>query len=384
MAKQFDFDRLTERRHTDSVKWDGNSNPDALPLWVADMDFETAPAVTDAIRRRAAHGIYGYSFPGDSYYSALTGWFERRHGWHIDRGHVVVTTGVVPAVSAILKALVPPRGKVVLQTPAYNCFFSCISNNGLQTVESPLLRSGDSYVMNYDELDRLCDDPLVTVFILCNPHNPAGRVWTADELRRVDEICSRHGVTVLSDEIHCEIVMPGYSYTPFATVATGRHVTCCSPSKAFNLAGLQTANIIAGDARQRAAIDRAVNINETCDIGPFGIVALEAAYNHGEEWLDALCGYIAGNYALLCERLKTFGPKAKVCRLEGTYLAWVDVRAVTDNVAGLCLRLENEYGVRLTAGTTYGADGEGYVRINLATQRARLAEALERIARALS
>ena len=294
----YNFDEVIDRHGTASLKWDSATAPDVLPMWVADMDFKTAPSVIAALRRRVEHGIFGYVRVPDAYYEAVTGWFARRHGWTIDRQWMIYTSGVVPAVSAVIKALTRPGDKVVLQTPDYNCFFSSIRNNECTLVSNPLKRVGNTYVMDYDDLDAKLADPAVRLLVLCNPHNPVGRVWHRDELVRLGEMCIRHGVTVVADEIHCELVYEGHRYTPFASISDDflRHsVTCFSPSKAFNIAGLQIATIVAADAEVRGRIDRAINVNEVCDVNPFGVEATIAAYNEGGEWLDALLAYLKGN-----------------------------------------------------------------------------------------
>ena len=299
---KYNFDELISRRGTNSYKWDSAADAGVLPLWVADMDFRTAPAITEALARRVAHGIFGYTRVPEAYYNAVTGWFARRHGWHFKKEWMIYTSGVVPAISAIIKALARPGDKVLVQTPVYNCFFSSIRNNGCEAACSPLLRTGDTYRMDFDDLERKAADPTVKLMLLCNPHNPAGRVWTREELTRLGEICLRHDVTVVADEIHCELVFPEYTYTPFASISEEfqrRSVTCVSPSKAFNIAGLQIANIVAADDGMRERIDRAININEVCDVNPFGVEATIAAYNEGEEWLTQLIGYLKGNYEFM-------------------------------------------------------------------------------------
>lgn len=269
---RYDFDEPVERRRTNSYKWD--SEPEGvLPMWVADMDFRTAPCITGALQRRVAHGIFGYTRVPDEYYDAVIGWFGRRHGWELRREWMIYTSGVVPAVSAVIKALTVPGDKVLVQTPVYNCFFSSVRNNGCEVVSSPLLQTGDTYRIDFDDLERKAADGRVRILLLCNPHNPAGRVWTREELARIGEICLRRGVTVVSDEIHCELVFPGHVYTPFAALSDEfrqHSVTCVSPSKAFNIAGLQIANIVCADEEMRRKIDKAININEVCDVNPFG------------------------------------------------------------------------------------------------------------------
>lgn len=378
---KYDFDEIIDRRGTNCVKWDGAENPDVLPMWVADMDFRTAPAIIEALRSRVDHGVFGYTRVPQSYYEAVTGWFARRHGWNIDKDWIIYTSGVVPALSAIIKAMTVPGDKVLIQTPVYNCFFSSIRNNGCEIVESPLVYADNTHSIDFEDLERKVSDPKVKAMILCNPHNPAGRVWNRDELIRIGEICIRHDVVVIADEIHCELVMPGYEYTPFASISEefSRHsVSCVSPSKAFNIAGLQIANIVCADAGRRAKIDRAININEVCDVNPFGVIALQAAYNEGAEWLDQLLEYIYDNYEYMRSFCEEHLPDFPITKLEGTYLVWMDCRKFGMTSAELEKRLIEDAGLWLNAGTMYGQDGEGFMRWNIACPRARMIEGLKR------
>lgn len=377
---KYDFDEIIDRRGTNCVKWDGAENPDVLPMWVADMDFRTAPAIIEALRRRVDHGIFGYTRVPQSYYEAVTGWFARRHGWNIDKDWIIYTSGVVPALSAIIKAMTVPGDKVLIQTPVYNCFFSSIRNNGCEIVESPLVYADNTYSIDFEDLERKASDPKVKAMILCNPHNPAGRVWNRDELIRIGEICIRHDVVVIADEIHCELVMPGYEYTPFASISEefSRHsVSCVSPSKAFNIAGLQIANIVCADAGRRAEIDRAININEVCDVNPFGVIALQAAYNEGAEWLDQLLEYIYDNYEYMRSFCEEHLPDFPITKLEGTYLVWMDCRKFGMTSAELEKVLIQDAKLWLNAGTMYGQTGEGFMRWNIACPRARMIEGLK-------
>lgn len=387
MAK-YDFDKLTERRGTNSYKWDSPVDADVLPMWVADMDFEVAPAITKALQERVTQGIFGYTMVPDSYYEAIVGWFKRRHGWTLERDWILYTTGVVPAVSCALKALTLPGEKVLVQTPAYNCFFSSIANSGCQLAENELVYEGGTYHVDFDDFERKCADEKTTVFLLCNPHNPAGRVWKREELERMNDICLKHGVKVVSDEIHCELVMPGFRFVPFASVSAACRDNCVvlnSPSKAFNIAGLQIANIICADAAVRRRIDRAVNINEVCDVNPFGVLALQAAYTAGEEWLDELNAYIHGNYELVKDFVAAEMPKLKVVRMEGTYLVWLDVMGLESTSDELTDKLLKEAKVMVNSGTMYGRRaGEGFIRLNIACPRARLLEGLKRMGRCLA
>lgn len=375
------FDEVIDRRGSGSYKWDDPADgPDMIELWVADMDFRAAPPILDALRRRVEHGVFGYTRVPDEFYAATVDWFRLRHGWTIDPERIIYTSGVVPAISAIIKALAHPGEKVAVMTPVYNCFFSSIRNNGCLMADAPLSLAGNRYDIDFDRLEATLADPDVKLLLLCNPHNPAGRVWTREELLRVDALCRANNVIVISDEIHCEIVFNGHDYTPFASLgaeAAANCVSCISPSKAFNIAGLQIAEIVCPDPETQARIDRAININEVCDVNPFGVTALIAAYRHGEPWLEALLRYLQGNYEMLCDFFAARLPQMKVIDLEGTYLAWVDCRATGmsgDEIEAIGRR----NGVRVASGAIYG-DGN-FIRINMATSRSRLLTGLERVA----
>ena len=381
--RMYDFDQLLNRRGSHSVKWDEPEQEGVIPMWVADMDFMAAPAIQEALRKRVEHGVFGYTLVPDAYYDAIVNWFGRYHHWTIDRQDIIYTTGVVPAISCAIQALTMGGENVLIQTPVYNCFFSSIRNSGSNIVENPLKRQGNTYVIDFDDFERKCADEKTTAFLLCNPHNPAGRVWTKEELTRMNDICMRHHVRVISDEIHCELVMPGYTFTPFASISEAcrdNSVTLNSPSKSFNIAGLQIANIICHDPAMRRRINRQVNINEVCDVNPFGVEALMAAYNDSRDWLVALNDYLWENYQALCGFCEEQLPQWKVLKLEGTYLPWVDITATgitSDALADLLLR---EAKVMVNSGTMYGAQtGEGYIRLNIACPRARMLEGLERI-----
>lgn len=384
---EYDFDTVIPRRGTDSCKWDTPAQEDVLPMWVADMDFRTAPAVIEALQRRVAHGIFGYTKVPDAYYNAEEGWFARRHGWRIDRRWIVCTTGVVPALSAVIKALTKPGDRVIVQTPAYNCFFSSIRNNGCELSSNGLSYRGGRYTVDFEDLEAKVAAPKAKLLLLCNPHNPVGRVWTPEELRRMGEICLRHGVLVVADEIHCELTYDGHDYTPFASLSEEflRHsVTCNSPSKAFNLAGMQIANIVAADEGVRRRIDRAVNDNEVCDVNPLGVAALTAAYNEGAEWLDALRAYLRENYRFLRRYFQEHLPQYAVLPLEGTYLAWIDCRAAGTGSERLAERLLDQGRLMVSPGTLYGPGGEGFIRLNIACPQRTLGEGLERLRKVLA
>ncbi|MDY5299505.1 MAG: MalY/PatB family protein [Prevotella sp.] len=386
---EYDFSIPIDRRDTDSYKWDSAPEADIIPLWVADMDFETFPAITEALQRRVAHGIFGYTRVPEAYYEAVCRWFKKRHGWHINREDIIYTSGVVPAVSAVIKALTLPGDQVIVQGPVYNCFFSSIRNNGCEMVSNSLIYNKEElrYEIDFDDLERKLKHERARLMLLCNPHNPGGRVWTRDELTRVAELCRKYGVRVVSDEIHCELTLYDNEYVPFGSLPdelSRGSITCCSPSKAFNTAGLQIANIVCRDAEVRNRIDRAININEVCDVNPFGVIALQAAYSdEGYEWLTQLRKYISANYDLLLERFARELPKCKVMRMEGTYLAWIDCSELhipSDEIEEM---LMHENKVWVNAGSMYGAEGAAFIRINMACTSELLNEGITRIVNGL-
>ena len=380
---KFHFDEPIDRRGTSCVKWNESPSADVIPMWVADMDFPVAPAIHEAIKKRAEHSIFGYTIVEEDYYEAVISWFLRRHQWTIQREEILYTTGVIPAMSCAIKALTMPGEKVLILSPDYNCFFSSIRNNGCEVSETILVKDGVSFVVDWEDFEQRCADEKTTVFLLCNPHNPTGRVWSKEELERMNTICMKYGVKVISDEIHGELIMPGYLFQPFATVNDAcrqNSVILNSPSKSFNIAGLQTANIICSQPEWRRRIDRAINIHEVCDLNPFGPVALKAAYNESEEWIDELNQYLWDNYQALCQFFEKELPLCKVTQLEGTYLVWVDVTRYSNDVEKLCDDLLTRGKVWVNPGTMYGAEsGKGYIRINIACPRSRMMEGLERI-----
>lgn len=383
----YDFNKIIERRHTGSYKWDTPERDDVLPMWVADMDFRTAPAIIDALRRRVDHGVFGYTYVPEEYYRSVIDWFEKRHGWNIDRSWFIYTSGVVPAISAIIKALTVPGDKVIMMTPVYNCFFSSIRNNGCIAACTPLSETDGRYEIDFDALEATAADSAAKVMLLCNPHNPGGRVWTRDELIRIADICLRNNVYVVSDEIHCELTYKEGGYTPFGTLPKpyrDNASICVSPSKAFNIAGLQIANIITPDPAIRRRIDRAININEVCDVNPFGVEATIAAYRHGGEWLDSLISYLHGNYTTIRDFIASELPALKIMPLEATYLAWIDIRATGLSSENLTTLLLEQEGLMVNPGTMYGADGEGFIRINFACPRSMVTDALHRLKKAIA
>ena len=385
MPSKYDFDAIVSRRSTQSVKWDFTSDEKMIPLWVADMDFKAAPPIIAALQKRLGHGVFGYSEPSSSYYEAIVKWFEGRHCLKLRPGWILPVTGVVAALTAIIKALAQSGDKVLFQTPVYNCFFSSVLNNGCAIQSNALIRKNGCYSIDFEDLARKAADPKVRLMILCNPHNPVGRVWSKAELEKIGRLCLDNKVFVIADEIHCELIRPGFTYTPFASICEDfllNSVTCTSPSKAFNLAGLQCANIFAADKGVRSKIEKALHENEVSMIGPFGIDALTAAYNQCGDWLDQLNIYLNENYLMLKDFFQTHLPQFPVTPLEGTYLAWADCSILgktSQEISDLLLK----EGVRINPGSIYGKEGEGFIRINFACPKGTLKEGLLRIKSAL-
>ena len=384
---KYNFDEIIPRRNTNSVKWDEAAQDDIIPLWVADMDFRVLPQITEALRQRVDHGVFGYTHVPDSYYESVIRWFKDQHGLQgVKPSDIIYTSGVVPAISAIVRGLTLPGDKVLVQTPVYNCFFSSIRNQGCLVEENHLVYKNNTYVVDWDDFERKCADSRVRIFLLCNPHNPAGRVWKKEELQRMGEICQKHDVFVISDEIHCELVMPGNEYTPFASLSDDflkNSATCVAPTKAFNIAGLQIANIIVKDRTKWERIDRAINIHEVCDVNPFGVIATEAAYTEeGAEWLRQLNTYLFANYQFLCDFFSKHFPSLEVVKLEGTYLVWVDCSSLGKSSTEIVNNLYR-HGVWMNDGVMYGENQGAFIRINIACPRKILEEGLLRMEKAL-
>ena len=382
----YNFDQCPERKGTESVKWD--LYPGTLPMWVADMDFRIAPEIQKALQKRLDHGVFGYELIPDDYFGIMSQWFATRHGWEgIGRENIVPTTGVIAAYSAAIKAMTVPGDNVLVMTPCYNAFFPAIRNNKCGQLESPLKFDGKHFIVDWDDFEAKCAQ--AKVFLLCNPHNPVGRVWTREELLLMAEICRRNNVFVVSDEIHCELTYPGHDYTPWATLPeqyVKNSISCISPTKAFNIAGIQIANIFSADPAILAKMDRAINENECCDVNVFGVTALKAAYSAGGPWLDQLRNYLYHNARTVCCFLEDEIPGVICPPLEGTYLMWLDCRCALkpgEPLEGfserLAKHLREKHGLVLSTGTIYGAAGEGFERLNIACPRTRLLDGLDRL-----
>ena len=395
---KYDFDREINRRGTNSVKWefikhgDGllyREEPDdsslctrLLPMWVADMDFPCPEPVVEALVARAQHRLFGYTSPTDSYYNAIVNWMNKRHGWDIEPEWICITPGVVPALNMLVKTYVSPGDKVLIQTPVYYPFNKAVENSDGVLVTNSLVYEDGRYSMDFVDLEEKTKDPRVKMAILCSPHNPVGRVWTRDELLRFGEICLKNNVLVVSDEIHGDLILEGYVFTPFAGISEAfaqSSITCTAPSKTFNLAGLKTSNIIIADKKLRARFKKTLERTGLRGVGTFGVVALEAAYNHGEEWLSQVLDYIMDNFRYLEKYIAEQLPQIIVVPLEGTYLVWLDCRSLGLGKLELEQLMLEEAKVYLDEGYIFGTEGEGFERVNLACPRSVLVEALERI-----
>lgn len=385
----YEFDTALDRRGTHSLKWDrclvDFGLADVIPMWVADMDFAAPPAVVEAVTRRAAHGAYGYASVPESMWASAIDWLETRHGWTVERAWLGRAPGVVPSLSLCVNAFTQPGDSIVVQTPVYYPFFHAVERNGRRLLRNPLVADDGRYRMDLDDLERRIDAS-TRLLILCSPHNPVGRVWTREELGRLGEICVRRNLIVLSDEIHMDLALPGHRHVPLATVSPAlaeRTVTLLAPSKTFNVASLNMSLVVASNPALLARYEAAFEAAGLIIASLFGAIALEAAYRHGAEWLDELLVYLGGNVDLAERFIADRLPELRFIRPEGTYLALIDCRQL-----GMPQRELDEFFLRkarvyFDSGAWFGEESAGFERINLACPRATLAEALERIERAI-
>lgn len=383
------FDKLIDRRRTGSVKWDFNQRifgrEDVLPLWVADMDFQAPQAVVEALLKRAEHGIFGYSDGMDGYYDSLTAWLKKRHGWEIQREWIAFSPGIVFALYELVRSLTKAGDKVLLQSPVYPPFFKAIRENGREVVNSPLKVENGRYVMDFEDLEEKFAGG-VKMMLLCSPHNPVGRVWQGEELERLGQLCLAYGVLLVADEIHGDLIFEGHRHIPFASLSPEferQSIVCTAPSKTFNLAGLQTSNLIIPNPEYRQAFVQSRNLTGIHSPNVFGMTALEAAYRHGEEWLNQLMPYLEGNAEFLLTSLARELPQVKGIRPEGTYLVWLDFRELGLEPKELEEFLVHKAGVGLNQGYQFGPGGEGFARFNIGCCRSLVAEGFQRIRSAI-
>ena len=377
---QYNFDNPPSRRGSLCYKWD--CKPGELPMWIADMDFEAAPEIRAALQKRLDHGIFGYDDMGDAWYEAYIAWWRDRHGLTMEKDHLIFSAGVVASVSSLVRKLTTANENVLIQTPVYNIFFNSILNNGARVLESPLRYDGENWSIDFDDLEQKLADPQTSLMILCNPHNPVGRIWSREELAQIGALCQKHHVTVISDEIHCDLTAPGLGYLPFAAVdetCKSISITCIAPTKAFNLAGMHSSAVYAADPVLRHKAWRALNTDEVAEPNSFAAPAAIAAFTRGGDWLDQARAYIWENKRLVKDFADRELPGVKVCISDATYLLWVDVSARTDRVQTFTDRLRAGTGLWVTPGTAYGKTGEGFFRMNLACPRSFVEDALGRL-----
>lgn len=379
---KYDFDTIIDRSGTDSLKWDIRDGE--LPMWVADMDFPVADAISEAVQKRAAHPVYGYSILPDEWYDAYINWWDERHGFKREKEWLIFCTGVVPAISSLVRKLTTPAEKIVVMTPVYNIFFNSIVNNGRFPVECPLLYKDEHFEIDWDLFEKICAETQVTMFLLCNPQNPTGAVWSREDLERIGAICEANGVVVVSDEIHCDVIEPGVEYVPFESInETNRRisVTTIAPSKAFNVAGLNSACVSVSDEHLRNRVNRALNTDEIAEPNAFAADAAIAAFNHGGGWLDELNEYVSANKKLVRDYINDNIPLIHDVTEEATYLCWLDARETLGKRDDISLQkfLRRETGLWVSDGKAYGKTGKGYLRMNVACPRSRVEEGLSRM-----
>ena len=377
---KYDFDKVTDRRGSDSVKWDVKEGE--LPMWVADMDFRTAPSITDALEKRVSHGIFGYSDIKDDWYNAYISWWKRRHGFVMEKEWLIFCTGVIPAISSAVRKLTTPAENVVIQTPVYNVFFNSILNNGRRVLESPLVYKDGKYDMDLEDLERKFSDPQTTMMILCNPHNPVGKIWDKKTLAAIGELALKYHVTVVSDEIHCDLTVSSEEYVPFASVSeTCRKVcvSCVAPTKTFSIPGLQTAAVCVPDEFLRSRMRRALNTDEVAEPNFFASAAAVAAFENGGEWLDELRGYLTENRRVSAEFIEKNIPSLYLIDGKATYLLWIDLKKTGMDSVSFCTELRKKTGLYVMPGSVYGKPGDGFLRMNVACPRSVLYDGLERL-----
>lgn len=387
---RYNFDKITDRRGTNSLKYDfaaERGRPEGiLPLWVADMDFAVANEITEGLKKAVNHGIYGYSEAKDSYFEAVADWMRRYHGWKVEKDWLVKTPGVVFAIAAAIRAFTKEGEGVMIQNPVYYPFREVIEDNNRRLVDNTLVEKNRQYTMDLEDFEQKILQNQVKLFILCNPHNPVGRVWTREELTAVAEICLRHGVYIVSDEIHHDFVYPGYEHTVFATIDERLKditITCTSPSKTFNLAGLQVSNIFIANEALRKQFSREIAKTGYSQLNTLGLVACECAYRGGRQWLEQLKQYLKDNLEFVREYLERNLSMIHIVEPEGTYLLWLDFRELGLSGKELEYLIVNKAGLWLDAGDIFGSCGEGFERVNIACSRTVLQEALQRLTSAV-
>ena len=385
---KYNFDEIIDRSGTNSSKWEPEvlkelfGEPDLMPFWVADMDFKVAEPIVEAIVKAAQHGIYGYSNRPASYYQAIIDWTERRFGWKLEKEWIEYTPGIVPAVNYAIQAFCMPGDNVLIQQPVYYPFANAINNNGCHVVSNDLIFDGEKYNMDIKDLEEKLKDPKTTMMILCSPHNPVSRIWSREELKKVAQLCLENEVLLISDEIHNDLVFSGYKHTIFGLVGDeylNNLIVCTAPSKTFNMAGMQSSNVIIPNSSLMRRFRRVLERNSIGSQNPLSIVSLEAAYKHGEEWLEQLLEYLEGNIKFIDEYLKNNIPKARMIKPQATYLAWIDFSAYVDEGSKIEELMAKKGKIAMDGGTWFGSQGAGFMRLNFACPRELLRQGLDRM-----
>lgn len=382
---KYDFDKIIDRRNTGSLKWDVSENE--LPMWVADMDFQTAPEIQQAIMKRAEHGIFGYSIIPDEWYNTIINWWSRKHNFNIEKNWLIFSTGVVPSISSIVRKLTTPAENIVFMTPVYNIFYNSVVNNGRNVLECPLAYNNENYNIDFELLEEKLSNPQTSMLILCNPHNPTGQVWSKSVLQKIGDLCVKHSVIVVSDEIHCDLTEPDINYTPFASVSENcknNSITCIAPTKTFNIAGLQTSAVVVPNKTLRHKVWRGLNTDEIAEPNAFAVTASVAAFSYGEEWLNQLRKYISDNKKYTVEFISREIPKIKVVPSEATYLMWFDCSKITQDTKQLSEFIREKTGLYISYGGQFGGNGNLFLRFNVACPKQVLCDGLERLKSALS
>lgn len=377
---KYDFETVINRRNTASLKWDVKENE--LPMWVADMDFPVCPDITEALRKRIEHPIYAYTYPTEEWYQAYIDFYRDRHHTDIKKDWLVFSLGVVPTISSSVRKLTKPGESVVITTPVYNIFFNSIVNNQRKPLEVPLLNENGKYFFDFDGLEKAFSREDVSLFILCNPQNPVGRIWTKEELSKIGELCRKYHVTVLSDEIHCELVRPGMEYVPFIEADEQNRdiaVMAISVTKPFNLAGIQTSAIVIPNEELRKKVVRQINTDEVAEPNILSCPAAISALSCGREWLDELREVVFDNRKTMEDYIEKYIPQLSVTKSDSTYLVWIDVKNLVSDASVFTFFLREKTGLYVCDGDVYGKGGETYFRINVACPKKTLMDGLERL-----
>lgn len=381
----YDFDTPVDRKNTNSLKWDIKEGE--LPMWVADMDFQTSPAIIHALEKRVENGVYGYNIIPEEWSRAYINWWDKRHHFKMEKEWLIFCTGVVPAISSCVRKLTSVGENVLVLTPVYNIFFNSIYNNGRNILQSRLRYENGAYEIDWKDFEEKLVNPQTSLLIFCNPHNPVGKIWDKETLARVGELCKKYGVTVISDEIHCDLTEPGYEYVPFASVSEvckDISVSCIAPTKCFNIAGLQTAAVSVPNPLLRHKVWRALNTDEVAEPNTFAVQAAVAAFEEGEPWLEELNAYTTANRRYVEEFVKNEIPSLSVVSGHATYLLWIDVSKITENSKSFSRFLREKTGLFVSEGKEYGGDGKSFIRLNVACPRCYVEDGMNRLKEGVS